>query len=105
MTDGVAMNQWEHLLQGEYAERSRIISGLILEQVSAVPAEQGHSIFAELWLAKNCFTGSALGRRRFLPSTRARKTRGMDGFSHRVFVGARNRAGLDAITRALESHR
>ena len=43
------MNQWEHLLQGEYAERSRILSGLTLEQVSAVPAEQGHSIFAELW--------------------------------------------------------
>ena len=43
------MNQWEHLLQGEYAERSRILSGLTLEQVSAVPVEQGHSILAELW--------------------------------------------------------
>jgi uncharacterized damage-inducible protein DinB len=43
------MNQWEHLFHGEYAERKRILSGLTLEQVSATPSEQGHSIFAELW--------------------------------------------------------
>ncbi len=43
------MNQWEHLFHGEYAERSRILSGLTLEQVSAVPSDQCQSIFAELW--------------------------------------------------------
>ncbi len=43
------MNQWEHLFHGEYAERRRILSGLTLEQVSEVPALQGHSMFAELW--------------------------------------------------------
>ena len=43
------MNQWEHLFHGEYAERKRILSGLTLEQVSAVPSEQCRSMFAELW--------------------------------------------------------
>ena len=43
------MNQWEHLFHGEYAERGRILSGLTLEQVNAVPAIQCHSMFAELW--------------------------------------------------------
>jgi uncharacterized damage-inducible protein DinB len=43
------MNQWEHLFYGEYAKRQRILSQLTLEQVTAVPSGQSHSIFAELW--------------------------------------------------------
>jgi uncharacterized damage-inducible protein DinB len=43
------MNRWEHLFYGEYAERKKILSGLRLEQVTAVPSGQSHSIFAELW--------------------------------------------------------
>jgi uncharacterized damage-inducible protein DinB len=43
------MNRWEHLFYGEYAERKKILSGLTLEQVTAVPSGQSHSIFAELW--------------------------------------------------------
>jgi uncharacterized damage-inducible protein DinB len=43
------MNQWEHLFYGEYAERQKILSQLTLEQVTAVPSRQSHSIFAELW--------------------------------------------------------
>ncbi len=43
------MNRWEHLFYGGYAERKKILSGLRLEQVTAVPSEQSHSIFAELW--------------------------------------------------------
>ena len=43
------MNQWEHLFYGEYAEREKILSQLTLEQVTAVPSGQSHSIFAELW--------------------------------------------------------
>jgi uncharacterized damage-inducible protein DinB len=43
------MNQWEHLFYGEYAERKKILSGLTLEQVTAVLSGQSHSIFAELW--------------------------------------------------------
>jgi uncharacterized damage-inducible protein DinB len=43
------MNQWEHLFYGEYAERKKILSGLRLEQVTAVLSGQSHSIFAGLW--------------------------------------------------------
>ncbi len=43
------MNQWEHLFHGEYTERTKILSQLTLEQVTAVPSGQCHSIFAELW--------------------------------------------------------
>ncbi len=43
------MNQWQHLFQGEYAKRTKILSGLTLEQVTAVLSGQSHSIFAELW--------------------------------------------------------
>jgi uncharacterized damage-inducible protein DinB len=43
------MNRWEHLFYGEYAERKKIFSELTLEQVTAVPSGQSHSIFAELW--------------------------------------------------------
>lgn len=43
------MNQWEHLFHAEYAKREKILSQLTLEQVRAIPSEQCHSIFAELW--------------------------------------------------------
>jgi uncharacterized damage-inducible protein DinB len=43
------MNQWKHVFYGEYAKREKILSQLTLEQVTAVPSGQSHSIFAELW--------------------------------------------------------
>ncbi len=43
------MNQWEHVFYGEYTKRTKILSDLTLEQVNAVPSNQTHSIFAELW--------------------------------------------------------
>lgn len=44
------MNQLEHLfLVGEYAERSRLLSGLTLEQVTHRPDGASHSIYEELW--------------------------------------------------------
>ena len=42
---------WEHLFHGEYADRRRILSGLTLEQVTARPSAQAHSIYDELWHA------------------------------------------------------
>ena len=40
----------EHLfLIGEYPERSRLLSGLSLEQVTVVPPGATHSIYEELW--------------------------------------------------------
>jgi hypothetical protein len=40
----------EHLfLTGEYAERSRLLSGLTLEQVTLRPDGVPHSIYDELW--------------------------------------------------------
>jgi hypothetical protein len=35
------MNQWEHVFYGEYAKREKILSGLTLEQVTAVSSEEG----------------------------------------------------------------
>ena len=44
------MNQLEHLfLVGEFAERSRLLSGLTLEQVTHRPDGASHSIYDELW--------------------------------------------------------
>lgn len=43
--------RWEHLFHGEFAERRRILSGLTLEQVTARPSAQSHSIYDELWHA------------------------------------------------------
>ena len=44
------MNQLEHLfLVGEFAERSRLLSGLTLEQVTYRPEGASHSIYDELW--------------------------------------------------------
>jgi uncharacterized damage-inducible protein DinB len=44
------MNQLEHLfLVGEFAERSRLLSGLTLEQVTLRPDGASHSIYDELW--------------------------------------------------------
>ncbi len=46
------MNNWKHLfVDGEYAAREKLLSGLTLEQVKRRPAEQSHSIFEELWHA------------------------------------------------------
>src|SRR5688572_31637066 len=44
------MNQLEHLfLVGEFPERSRLLSGLTLEQVTHRPDGASHSIYDELW--------------------------------------------------------
>lgn len=44
------MSQLEHLfLLGEFAERSRLLSGLTLEQVTHRPDGVSHSIYDELW--------------------------------------------------------
>ncbi len=44
------MNILEHLfLDGEFAERSRLLSGLTLEQVTLCPEGASHSIYEELW--------------------------------------------------------
>jgi uncharacterized damage-inducible protein DinB len=44
------VSKWKHLLvDGEYAKRERILSGLSLEQVKRSPAGQSHSIYEELW--------------------------------------------------------
>lgn len=44
------MSQLEHLfLVGEFAERSRLLSGLTLEQVTHRPDGASHSIYDELW--------------------------------------------------------
>ena len=43
---------WKHLfVDGEYARRERILSGLTLEQVKRQPSENVHSIYEELWHA------------------------------------------------------
>ena len=43
-------NKWEHLiLNGEFAERKKILSGLTAEQVNKKPANGMHSIYEELW--------------------------------------------------------
>jgi uncharacterized damage-inducible protein DinB len=47
--DLVNQKHIEHLFYGEYAKRQKILSNLTLEQVTATPSKQLHSIFAELW--------------------------------------------------------
>ncbi len=44
------MGKWSHLfIDGEFAPRSRLLSGLTLEQVRAKPSAAAHSIHEELW--------------------------------------------------------
>jgi uncharacterized damage-inducible protein DinB len=44
------MHILEHLfLTGEFAERAHLLSGLALEQVTALPEGASHSIYDELW--------------------------------------------------------
>jgi uncharacterized damage-inducible protein DinB len=46
------LSKWKHLfVDGEYARREKILSGLTLEQVQRRPSEQSHSIYEELWHA------------------------------------------------------
>ena len=44
------MNKWKHLfVDGEFAARARILSGLTLAQVTHRPSPQSHTIYEELW--------------------------------------------------------
>ncbi|HEX7175150.1 MAG TPA: DinB family protein [Pyrinomonadaceae bacterium] len=44
------MNKWKHLfVDGEFAARERILSGLTLEQVTRRLSPQSHTIYEELW--------------------------------------------------------
>jgi hypothetical protein len=44
------MSNWQHLfLDGEFAPRSRLLSGLTLKQVTTRPPNAPHSIYEELW--------------------------------------------------------
>ena len=43
------MSSWAGLLDGEYAERRKVLSGLTFEQVSQRLSPQSHSIYDELW--------------------------------------------------------
>jgi uncharacterized damage-inducible protein DinB len=46
------LSKWRHLfVDGEYARREKVLSGLTLEQVKRPPSEQSHSIYEELWHA------------------------------------------------------
>ena len=46
------MSKWRHLfVDGEYARREKVLSGLTLEQVKRPPSENAHSIYEELWHA------------------------------------------------------
>ncbi len=46
----MSKNSLEHLfLDGEYAERARLLSGLTLAQVTLRPEGMAHSIYDELW--------------------------------------------------------
>ena len=46
------MDKWRHLLvDGEFLERDKILSGLMLEQAARKPSEHSHSIYEELWHA------------------------------------------------------
>ena len=49
-------SRWEHVLYGEFADRRTLLSGLTLEQVTAIPSAQSHSIYDELWHAALCQT-------------------------------------------------
>lgn len=44
-------DHWAHLFHGEFANRRALLSGLTLEQVTARPSAQSHSIYDELWHA------------------------------------------------------
>lgn len=44
-------SRWGHLFHGEFADRRALLSGLTLEQVTARPSAQSHSIYDELWHA------------------------------------------------------
>lgn len=47
---GGEVNKWKHLfVDGEYAQREKILSGLSLEQVKRSSSDQSHSIYEELW--------------------------------------------------------
>jgi uncharacterized damage-inducible protein DinB len=51
------LSKWRHLfVDGEYARREKVLSGLTLEQVKRPPSEQSHSIYEELWHATRCQT-------------------------------------------------
>ncbi|MDQ3193609.1 MAG: hypothetical protein M3P82_01285 [Bacteroidota bacterium] len=51
----MGINVLEHLfLKGEYPERGKLLSGLTLDQVTAVPEGISHSIFEELWHLTTC---------------------------------------------------
>jgi hypothetical protein len=44
------LDKWRHLfVDGEFAERARIVSGLTLEQATHRPSPQSHTIHEELW--------------------------------------------------------
>ena len=43
------MSHWTGLLEGEYAERKKILADLTLEQVNRRLSPQSHSIYDELW--------------------------------------------------------
>lgn len=42
-------NHWHDLFHGEFADRRTLLEGLTLEQVTAKPSAQSHSIYDELW--------------------------------------------------------
>ncbi len=44
------MGHWEHLfIDGEFMSRTRLLSGLTVEQVNARPPGVAHTIYQELW--------------------------------------------------------
>ncbi|MEO8210722.1 MAG: DinB family protein, partial [bacterium] len=46
----MSINKWEHLfVKGEYPSRERLLSGLTLEQLTAIPKGLSHSIYEEFW--------------------------------------------------------
>ena len=48
----MTFDKWKHLLvDGEFMEREKILSGLTLEQAARKPSEHSHSIYEELWHA------------------------------------------------------
>lgn len=56
------MSKWRHLfVDGEFIDRSRLLSGLTLEQATMHPSGAPHSIYDELWHA--CQWQSAVVRR------------------------------------------
>jgi len=48
----MTFDKWKHLLvDGEFMEREKILSGLTLEQAARKPSELSHTIYEELWHA------------------------------------------------------